>query len=253
MAQVRRVLGFAFGLWALAASVLSGLLIGTLGVLPFVVLPRGRRERYAMHAAQLWASVVVWPVLLTRVRVSGRWALPRGQGAILFCNHRSWLDPVLLMAITRSNGLSKQEIASLPVIGLYGRLAGAIFFDRRKLEERQRARREVVKLARGGHRIQVFPEGTRSLELRRKVYLTTAHDAFAHGLPVVPCAVWGTERTLPREPAAFPLQRVRLDVGSPLWPADHPDAETFARACWDAVARRVEALREEDARWIAGP
>lgn len=250
---MRRVLGFVYGLWALVASVLSGLVIGTLGVLPFVVLPRGRRERYAMVAAQLWASVVVWPVLLARVRVSGRWRLPPGQGALLYCNHRSWLDPVLLMAVTRSNGLSKREIARLPVIGLYGRLAGAVFFDRRRIEDRQRARREVVMLARGGHRIQVFPEGTRSLELRRKVYLTTAHDAFAHGLPVVPCAVWGTERALPREPAAYPLQRVRLDIGDPLWPHEHPDAESFASACWAEVVRRVEALAEEEARRSAAP
>lgn len=239
---MRRVLGFAFGLWALAASILSGLVIGTLGVLPFAVLPRGRRERYTMFAGQLWASVVVWPVLLTRVQVSGEWTLARSQGAVIFCNHRSWLDPVLLMAVTRSNGLSKQEIARIPVLGPYGRLAGAVFFDRRSVEDRQRARREVMKLAAGGHRIQVFPEGTRSLELRRKVYLTTAYDAWNHGIPVVPCAVWGTERTLPREPAAFPFQRVRLDIAPPLWPRDFASAEAFAKACWSEVVRRVEAL-----------
>lgn len=245
MAQLRSVFGFVFGLWALTASILSGLVVGTLGVLPFVVVPRGRRERYTMVAGQLWASVVVWAVLFTRVRVTGHWSLPRGQGAVIFCNHRSWLDPVLLMATTRSNGLSKKEIASIPVLGPYGRLAGAVFFDRRSVEDRQRARREVMKLVGGGHRIQVFPEGTRSLELRRKVYLTTAYDAFAHGVPVVPCAVWGTERTLPREPAAFPFRRVRLDIGEPLWPRDFDRAEAFAQACWADVVRRVERLRDE--------
>lgn len=243
---MRRTLGFAFGLWALAASILSGLVIGTSGVLPFVVLKRGSRERYTMFAGQLWASIVVWSILFARVRVSGRWTLPSRQGALIFCNHRSWLDPVLLMATTRSNGLSKREIASIPVLGLYGHLAGAVFFDRRSAEDRQRARREVMKLVAGGHRIQVFPEGTRSLELRKKVYLTTAYDAYSHGVPVVPCAVWGTERTLPRRPEAWPLQPVRLDIGEPLWPRDFPDAGTFARACWAEVVRRVEDLRREE-------
>lgn len=245
----RRALGIAGGAWAFLAAVSTGLAYGTVGVLPFAVLPRGRRERYAMVTAQAWARTVVRHVLQTRVTRTGTWSLPADQGAVIFCNHRSWLDPLLLMSETRSNGLSKREIFWIPVIGLYGHLAGAIFFDRRDLEDRHRARREVMRLVSGGHRVQVFPEGTRSRdgELHQRVYLTTAFDAWERGLPVVPCAVYGTERVLPpHTPAAFLGQEVRLDIGEPLRPADYPSAQAFAEACWAEVVARFERLRAED-------
>lgn len=249
MEAARKVLAALFGVWALAGAIGLGLAVGTWGVLPFVVVPRGRRERYTMRAAQVWAWLVVRVVLCTRVEVHGHWRLPDGQGAILFCNHRSWLDPLLLMAETRSNGLSKREIVWIPVIGLYGYLSGAVFFDRRSMQDRHRARREVMALVKGGHRVQVFPEGTRSVDgtLRQRVFLTSAYDAYQRGIPVVPCAVVGTERVLPPHRAeAWPFRRVVLEIGDPLRPAEYPDAERFALACWAGVTERVCPERDSN-------
>ena len=96
---MRSFVGFLFGLWVLAAATFSGLVIGVIGIVPFLVLPRGRREPHAMVAAQLWARFVVW-LLMVEVKQDGEWTLPPERGAMIFSNHRSWLDPVLLMAKT---------------------------------------------------------------------------------------------------------------------------------------------------------
>lgn len=245
-----RLLGAWFGLFALAEATVFGLLLGTLTLPPFLLVPRGRRERWTMIPAVWWSRAVVRWLLWTYDEVDGE-PVPAGEGAVILCNHRSWLDPLLLMYHTRSNGLSKAEIRWLPVLGLYGWLAGAVYFDRRSKADRAAARQEVRKLVAGGHRLQVFPEGTRTRdgELADRVYLNVPMDCFRDGLPVTCCAVWGTERVLPATLfAAFPGQRVRLRIGRTLQPADFPDARTFAAACWGEVVSLVAGLRREEER-----
>ncbi|MCB9678398.1 MAG: 1-acyl-sn-glycerol-3-phosphate acyltransferase [Alphaproteobacteria bacterium] len=230
----------AFAAWGLFGGVLAGAFFG-LGVVPFWPIPRGRRERYTMTPAAAWARFVTKYVLFARVHTQGELQLADGEGAMLLCNHRSWLDPLLLMGWTRSNGLSKREILFIPVIGLMGWLCGAVYFDRREKDARARARDEVLFLVRNGHRIQVFPEGTRSRDgkLRSKVFLTLVRDAWDAGLPVVPCAVMHTDRSLPVGTfTAHPFADVYLEVGETMHPADHESDEAFAIEAW----RRVKAL-----------
>jgi 1-acyl-sn-glycerol-3-phosphate acyltransferase len=242
------LLGFLYGLVVLVAATLLAAVIGLVCMVPFVVLPRGRRERYTVVPASWWAHLVLRGLLFVRPRVDGT-VEPAG-GAILLCNHRSWVDPLLLMAHTRSNGLSKAEIFWIPFVGLMGWLSGAVYFDRRSGRARARARQEVITLVRAGHRVQVFPEGTRSRtgELAERVYLTAPMDAYRAGLPVVCCAVWGTERVLPPNAyAAWPGQEVRLSIGPTLHPRDFPTARAFAQACWAEVTTLVAAQRREAA------
>jgi 1-acyl-sn-glycerol-3-phosphate acyltransferase len=100
-------------------------------------------------------------------------------------------------------------------------------------------------MVQSGCRIQVFPEGTRTRDgqLSETVYLRTARDAHARGLPVVPCGVMDTEQALPVPMVgAYPLTTPRLHIGEALRPSDYPDADRFAVACWDAVVRIVGGL-----------
>ncbi len=241
MSRVRALFATGYGLTVLVGAIGSALVLGTVLALPFAWIPRGRRERHTLTAAWCWARTVL-ASLGTTVVITGDSGLSDEDGALLLCNHRSWLDPLVLMAALRSNGLSKLEILYIPVVGFYGWLTGAVFFDRRNRIARQRARDEVMKLVRGGTRVQVFPEGTRSRDgrLSEKVHLTLAMDCWRARCPIVPCAVWGTERVLPvGRPEAWPGQTVWLDVGPALFPRDYANEEAFAQAAWGAVVARV--------------
>jgi uncharacterized protein (DUF983 family) len=110
------------------------------------------------------------------------------------------------------------------------------------------ARAEVLARLRQGRRIHVFPEGTRTRtgELAERVSLRLLEDCHAAGIPVVPCAVYGTERALPPDrPRAAPLQEVWLDIGEPREPSGEDDAAAFARSCWEEVRARFERLRAD--------
>lgn len=244
-----RALGFVYGLWCLVAASLWAAVVGTLAILPFVVVPRGRRERYTMVTGVFWARTVLAAILFARPRVTGEVVLrDPTRGALVISNHRSWLDTVLLVAYTRSQGLGKSQIKYIPFIGLFGWLIGAVYFKRSDPDARKRARNEVLWMLQQGNRIHVYPEGTRSLtsEVAAKVHLTLVMDCWDAGLPVVPCAVWGTDRTLPADhTAVYVFQRSRLDIGSALYPEDFPDARAFADAVWKDVLDRIVRLKAE--------
>jgi 1-acyl-sn-glycerol-3-phosphate acyltransferase len=242
------VLAGIYGVLAFALAMLLAFVVGTVLALPFALVPRGRRERYTAPVAQVYARLVVYVLLLVRVRLTGRVKLAPRQGALFICNHRSWLDAMLLPAHTRTNGLSKREVLWMPFLGFYAWLAGTVFFDRSSHQARLRARQQCIAQLRCGNRMFVFPEGTRSRsgELAERVHLRLVQDCYEQGIVVVPCAVYGTERVLPvGHFQAYPLQRAWLDIGDPVPIADHPDGLTYARAAWQEVVKRVERLRRE--------
>lgn len=250
-----RLVASLYGLLVLLLSILGAMVFGTLFALPWIWLPRGRRERFAVVAGTVWSRFVIHGLLFARPRVTVEAPLSTSKGALIICNHRSYLDPMLLMAHTRSSGLAKRTILFLPFIGVYGWLAGVVYVDRRSKRSRARARAEVITLIRSGTRLQVFPEGTRraSDTLDDDVYLSLVRDAWEQGQVVVPCAVYATERSLPLGGiVAWPFQRSRLDVGKPMRPAAFPDADAFASACWQDVKRRFQILKAENSPDVAG-
>ncbi|MCA9493777.1 MAG: 1-acyl-sn-glycerol-3-phosphate acyltransferase [Myxococcales bacterium] len=241
--------GFVMAGWALGAAMFLALAMGVFLVLPFVLVPRGRRERFTMPGAVRWSGIVLHQVLGLAEHVEGRLELDDDDGALVLCNHRSWLDPLLLMHHLRSNGLSKSEVRYIPFVGLMGWLCGTVYFDRRDKDQRARARKEVMALVRQGHRVQVFPEGTRTRAGRigDRIYLNLAMDCFHAGVPVVCCSVWRTEDVLPVGVfRAWPARPVDLVIGPTLRPADFPDAHTFAAACWRHVVEGVDRLADAE-------
>lgn len=213
-------------------------ILSTIPILPFAVLPRGRRERYAIRGAQWFAWMILRPLLMLRIERVGLEHLPPKGGYLVISNHRSWIDVPILMLYTRSEGISKKEVKYVPFFGMNGYLSGAIFFDRKKKLDRARVVSEALLLLRGGANLHVFPEGTRTRtgKLNTKVFLRLVETCWENGVDVVPACVWGTERTVPAgEVIAWPWQQVGIEVRPPLDRAAFTDREAYAKACWEQV------------------
>jgi len=91
-------------------------------------------------------------------RVAGR--LP-GRG-LLVCNHLSYVDILVLAALTPSRFVSKSEVRKWPVFGWFAHLAGTIFVERSKRSQAARAAEEIGVALREGPVVVLFPEGTSS-------------------------------------------------------------------------------------------
>jgi 1-acyl-sn-glycerol-3-phosphate acyltransferase len=143
-----------------------------------------------------------WPVLKTvfRLRARGLEHVPREGGLVLAANHWSNLDPwplgLPLFPRRFLRFMAKSELFWFP-LGALIRAGGA--FRVRRGEHDVEAIETAVGLARAGHAIVMFPEGTRRRKGLRKKHEAKWHSGAARialeaAVPLVPAGIAGTER-----------------------------------------------------------
>ncbi len=148
----------------------------------------------------LLVGVVSWPFvkILFRLRADGRENLPREGGYVLAANHISNLDPwplgLPLFPRRFLRFMAKSELYWFP-LGLV--VSGAGAFPVRRGQADTEAIATAVQLAREGHVIAMFPEGTRRRKGLRKKRQPAWHSGAARiaieaGVPLIPAAIKGT-------------------------------------------------------------
>jgi 1-acyl-sn-glycerol-3-phosphate acyltransferase len=123
--------------------------------LAFPVMGRAQRNR----AIMAWARRLL-RVLGVRVKLDAAPSLP--GGALLVCNHVSWLDIYLIHATQRVHFVSKSEVRAWPVAGWLAHKTGTLFLERGRRADTARVNAEMRALMQAGAWVAVFPEGTTS-------------------------------------------------------------------------------------------
>jgi perosamine synthetase len=186
------------------------------------------------------------PVLrvLFRPQVQGLERVPSSGGFVLSSSQFSNLDGFALaytLDPRQLRWMAKAELF-LPLIGGIVRRLG--LFPVRRGEGDLGAVQTAVELARSGHAVGIFPEGTRRSKGLRKKHRARPHSgparvALAAGVPLVPAAVVGTERL-----TAF--RRWRIAFGEPVSLEDLPaHPRLAAREATERVWRAISALETE--------
>ncbi len=106
-----------------------------------------------------WWLAGVLRILGGRVTVTGT---PVEGGALMVCNHVSWLDIPLLGSESPVRFLAKKEIESWPVVGWLATKAGTLYIERGRRGAAQEAADNISESLRQGDVVLVFPEGTTS-------------------------------------------------------------------------------------------
>ena len=155
------------------------------------------------------------------VTVRGAENIPEEGPVIVASNHAANIDPPYLSQIMdrQLHMMAKEELFKVPVLGRYIR-ALAAFPVKRGTADRA-ALREAVERLKQGHVLGIFPEGTRSpdgtLGPAEKGFALIARQT---GAPIVPVAMEGTHRILPKG-AKWPRRHhVRITIGSPFTAAE---------------------------------
>lgn len=81
---------------------------------------------------------------------------------LLVCNHLSYLDVLVISAITPSIFISKSEVRRWPVFGWFASLSGTLFVKRSKRSDVTRLNQEVAHVLDSAALVVLFPEGTSS-------------------------------------------------------------------------------------------
>jgi 1-acyl-sn-glycerol-3-phosphate acyltransferase len=160
-----------------------------------IVLPGLRRRRAFARGSSRF--VFRWPGM--PLTVTGIDNLPPGP-CVLVANHSSYLDGVVMMAAVppRFTFLIKGEMSKTPLIGRLLRRLGMAFVSRSDPKAAAGAGARLVRAAREGNAIGVFPEGTFKREAGLRPFRLGAFVAAARGgLPVIPAAITGTREIYP--------------------------------------------------------
>ena len=137
-------------------------------------------------------AMYLWCKIYFKAEIIGLENIPK-EGAVIFCgNHRSYLDPPLMVCTAKRDMrfLAKEELTKNPFLNFLGWAFDAIHVKRD--EKDVTAIKESLKTLKKDQCIALFPEGTRNgLEKGEKVKDGVAFFAVRSGAKVVPCGIKG--------------------------------------------------------------
>ncbi|WP_424190511.1 lysophospholipid acyltransferase family protein [Actinokineospora sp. G85] len=159
-----------------------------------------------------------------RPRIEGAEHIPATGGVLLASNHLAVSDSFFLplMVDRRVTFPAKMEYFTGPgAKGAFKRWfftsVGQIPIDRSGGPASQAALETVVRLLREGKVLGIYPEGTRSPDGRLfKGKTGVARIALEAGVPVVPVAMFGTDKANPIGSKMWRPHPIRIKVGPPL-------------------------------------
>lgn len=135
----------------LVAHVLIGLTLT-----PFVSARHGAAGRRTSPAVTSWWHSRLGDILGLQITLNGHRPQPP---ALMVSNHVSWLDIVVLGALTPTVFLSKQEVRHWPVVGWLAARAGTLFI-RRGEGQAAAITDQIAQCLRHDGLLTLFPEGT---------------------------------------------------------------------------------------------
>lgn len=188
------------------------------------------------------AVKVAFAALGLRIRVEGGHHVPTSGPAVMASNHISHLDFIFVGLGARSSKryvrfMAKESIFAHRVAGPLMRGMHHISVDR---EAGLQSFRDALAALKQGEVVGLFPEATISRSFEPKEFKTGAERlAKAAKAPLIPVAVWGSQRLWTYDERASLKQRkvaVSVYVGEPL------DASMTAEAAASELRSRVVAL-----------
>ncbi|HEV2582847.1 MAG TPA: lysophospholipid acyltransferase family protein [Ktedonobacteraceae bacterium] len=185
--------------------------------------------------------------IILDVHISGLEHIPKQGPCIVASNHLAWMDVPLVPAYMRRKVvyMAKEQLF-YGKVGWLVRLLGA-FPVKRGEADRQSLRAADTQL-KAGKIFIIFPEGTRSKNHQlAKGHVGLGMIALRSGVPVIPVAVWGSEKSL----KTF-RPRVTITYGEPmtLTPKGNKITREDIEEATDAVMSRIASMLPEQYRGV---
>ncbi len=166
----------------------------------------------------------------------------RIEGRTVFVsNHESQADPFLISFLPwEMKWLAKVSLFKIPISGWMMRLAGDIPILRGDGDSAKDAMKQCARWLGRGVPVVIFPEGTRTEDGKMGPFRNGAFRlALDCGAQIVPIAVCGTRKALPKHSWKFGFTRALVAVGTPI--------PTAGRGAGDLEAIKAETRAQIEA------
>ncbi len=214
-----------------------------LGSLVIVASLFGVRGNVYWWASRTWSRWLIWSTGC-RVTVEGVENIAADRPQVIASNHVSHVDVISLAANIpkRFRFVAKKELARIPLFGTAWKAAGHISVDRGDRASAVASLDAAGRLIRQDYSaVVIFPEGTRSITGELQPFKKGAFMlALRTGVEIVPAAVLGTRRILPKGAWRLRSGPVIVRFGAPI-DTTHYDEES-RDALIDVVRSRIEQL-----------
>ncbi|WP_433312196.1 lysophospholipid acyltransferase family protein [Micromonospora sp. CA-269861] len=198
-------------------------------------------------------------VLDLKITIEGAHHVPRTGGAVLASNHVSYLDFIFAGLGANASGrlvrfMAKDSVFTHKISGPLMRGMRHIPVDRQAGAASFRA---AVGALKQGEVVGVFPEATISRSFTVKELKSgTVRMARSAKVPVLPVALWGTQRLWTKSRPRTLTRRhtpITILIGEPIDPADFPDPNVLAAELTTRLSALVDRAQRDYPDTPAGP
>ena len=203
--------------WLICAPFLAAttLFFGTATIVLAPFLPS---RWVSLICGTIWSRLNAWLTPMP-VKVTGREIIDPRQSYVVVANHESFYDVFVLYGFLGIDfkWVMKQEMRSIPGLGIGCEKVGHIFIDRSDHEAAMASIQSAQSKIVDGTSVVFFPEGTRSRDgALRKFKKGAFRFALDLNLPILPVTIVGTKDVLPADSIDLLPGKVRLIIDPPI-------------------------------------
>lgn len=199
--------------WSITILRLLVIIISCLpfSILAIVSLPFDRSGRIYFWSGRTWTKFALF-VCRISVSVVGLEKVDPYGNYILVSNHASGFDiPVMMNTFPHIRIMFKKELSYVPFWGWALRWGHHIMVDRSKGSEAMKSLERAANDVRSGGQVLLFAEGTRTRDGKLQAFKRGAFSLAAKsGVPLVPVAINGSFRILPK--GSFDIRPSKIEV-----------------------------------------
>jgi 1-acyl-sn-glycerol-3-phosphate acyltransferase len=177
-----------------------------------------RRTHYTLPQAIWYFINLTVNKLLWRTTVNGTLPIGPDQGAVIVCNHRSGIDPLLIQMATERvvHWMVAGEYFDYRIMAACFRSLGSIPVGRRGVDTA--ATKQAIRLAKEGKLVGLFPEGriNTTADLLLPGRPGAAMIALKAGVPVIPCFIEGAPYNGSALGPFLMTAHARVTIGQPI-------------------------------------
>lgn len=173
---------------------------------------------FRLNHYRAWAKRLLF-VSGVCVRTYGLENIDKNKSYVFVANHSSYYDiPAVFKSIPNNLRIMyKKELEKIPFFGWYLKKSDFIGIEREEATSARNSLNEALRLIQQDVSVLIFPEGTRSPDGKLKEFKKGAMFlAIRSGKPIVPVAIIGTRKILPRGSFFIRTGLVKVIVGKPI-------------------------------------
>jgi 1-acyl-sn-glycerol-3-phosphate acyltransferase len=230
-------------LWMCPLIGAATVFMGTVSMFSSIFDSTGKLQH---QVAVAWAKMLL-KICLVRVDVIGAQRLDPNQAYVFCSNHFSLIDtPLMFSSMPRPfRILARHRLWRIPFLGWHLGRAGHLPVNRENPREAVKNIQDAADKIRSGTTILLFPEGGRRDGTNARPFKPgAAHIAIRAGVPIVPVAIVGTSKILPRGCSHLRPGRAELRIGDPI------STDALTKSDGKDLIRRVQET--VDQIWTAG-